>query len=765
MSANIGQTSNFSPNQISGCQLWLDAADPTSITTSGTTVTGVTDKSGTNKVITVTNTVSYVNKESFVFTNTTGVLNITGMPAAPYDFITVATANSATNIFRTLLRTASIPGTHPFLLQVNTNNLGMWNGSAFHQFGSLTFSPNEKALAYATMASGRTIQASKNGVESLTVSSPAGNESVITVIGNSSGSGGQPWGTLQEIVLFNRTLLISERQQLEGYLAWKWGLNRSLPTTHPYYNTPVYSLNMPNVIFPLYSYPIPLFQPTFFSNCTLWLDAADRSTFTMNDTLTITQWRDKSGLANHASNVGTLRLTSRIGNLPAITYPGLGNTYFIGPLVNSGSTMTSFAVFLMNSSSWTSARVLSLSRIGTPDFNNSLFTAAISRFNANFVSFRAGSSRGSIAATFGSAVQNATVFTGASNTYYQNGTAGTTVASTGNFGYSNYEVGGSFGEESLVPLNGSVGEVIHYNSALNTTQRQQIEGYLAWKWGLEASLPSNHPYKSFAFETLPPFPEVTLSKSATNGRLLPNSFGNLSIWFDATDATTLGLSGNNVTSWTSKGLNSVVVSQSTNRPTYISNVYKSLPTIRFNFNTTLPLSNASVANSVVQTSLSYTIFVVHTPNANNSTPFAYLTGGGSRLSVHTPENANVIFDGIGARLTYAYPSQAAYLNGALRMESFYSISSTGFYRRDGSQLATGNLGSGTYNSTQNFFIGGAVPNFTGYSYGGDICEVLWYNVGLTANQILQIEGYLAWKWGLVGSLPSTHPYKLFPPSP
>jgi hypothetical protein len=30
-------------------------------------------------------------------------------------------------------------------------------------------------------------------------------------------------------------LTTTQRQQVEGYLAWKWGLNASLPTTHPYY--------------------------------------------------------------------------------------------------------------------------------------------------------------------------------------------------------------------------------------------------------------------------------------------------------------------------------------------------------------------------------------------------------------------------------------------------------------------------------------------------------------------------------------------------
>ena len=226
----------FNPRSIPGIALWLDAADPSSITTNGTTVTAVSDKSGTGKAITVTNTVSYNPKQALIFTNTSGVLNVTGMPLAPYDILTVATANSVTNAYRTLLRTGGAPGTHPFLLQVNTDSLGMWDSTAFRQFGSLTMTANEKGLVYATMASDRTMRAAKNGTESLTASTNAGNESQIVAIGNlqAAYSGGQPWGTVQEFIIYSTTLSVGQRQQLEGYLAWKWKLQASLPSTHPY---------------------------------------------------------------------------------------------------------------------------------------------------------------------------------------------------------------------------------------------------------------------------------------------------------------------------------------------------------------------------------------------------------------------------------------------------------------------------------------------------------------------------------------------------
>ncbi len=45
-------------------------------------------------------------------------------------------------------------------------------------------------------------------------------------------------GILCEIMIFNRVLTTTEMQQVEGYLATKWGIQLNLPTTHPFYSTP-----------------------------------------------------------------------------------------------------------------------------------------------------------------------------------------------------------------------------------------------------------------------------------------------------------------------------------------------------------------------------------------------------------------------------------------------------------------------------------------------------------------------------------------------
>ena len=41
-------------------------------------------------------------------------------------------------------------------------------------------------------------------------------------------------------------------------------------------------------------------------------------------------------------------------------------------------------------------------------------------------------------------------------------------------------------------------ELLQYDGELTATQRQTIEGYLAWKWGLQSTLPAGHPFKTAA---------------------------------------------------------------------------------------------------------------------------------------------------------------------------------------------------------------------------------------------------------------------------
>ena len=43
-----------------------------------------------------------------------------------------------------------------------------------------------------------------------------------------------------------------------------------------------------------------------------------------------------------------------------------------------------------------------------------------------------------------------------------------------------------------------VAELAVFSTAISQNLREQVEGYSLWKWGLQASLPENHPYKNAA---------------------------------------------------------------------------------------------------------------------------------------------------------------------------------------------------------------------------------------------------------------------------
>jgi hypothetical protein len=81
---------------------------------------------------------------------------------------------------------------------------------------------------------------------------------------------------------------------------------------------------------------------------------------------------------------------------------------------------------------------------------------------------------------------------------YQNGTAlGAGTYTTAIQAEQFIMIGGyAFSSVASGNLTGTIKEVLVYSNVLTTTQRQLIEGYLATKWSMQASLPADHPYLS-----------------------------------------------------------------------------------------------------------------------------------------------------------------------------------------------------------------------------------------------------------------------------
>jgi hypothetical protein len=82
--------------------------------------------------------------------------------------------------------------------------------------------------------------------------------------------------------------------------------------------------------------------------------------------------------------------------------------------------------------------------------------------------------------------------------FYLNGSADGTV-SAGKWGTSTVFSSGKIGNDQYGSyLVGDIAEIVLINAKDSTSDRQKMEGYLAWKWGLEGDLPVGHPYKSAA---------------------------------------------------------------------------------------------------------------------------------------------------------------------------------------------------------------------------------------------------------------------------
>lgn len=57
--------------------------------------------------------------------------------------------------------------------------------------------------------------------------------------GYETGGGQFMWiGSVAEILIFGRDLSVPEYQEVEGYLAWKWGIPTAVANDHPYRNRP-----------------------------------------------------------------------------------------------------------------------------------------------------------------------------------------------------------------------------------------------------------------------------------------------------------------------------------------------------------------------------------------------------------------------------------------------------------------------------------------------------------------------------------------------
>ena len=231
----------------------------------------------------------------------------------------------------------------------------------------------------------------------------------------------------------------------------------------------------------------------------LWLDAADASTITI--ATGVSQWNDKSGNGRNFSQATAARQpsyqASGINAKPSVAFTG-SNDHFMtaASVLPSGSTAGSI-FWVQTTEADPSTNSNNLGSLISKDWGDSS--------NDNHVPYSDGSIYFAGFSTTRPSVGNPSVSlvnprilghesTNGSVAFYIDGSSFFTSASNT---FSNTATTKRLGQASS-KFTGQVAELIVLSNIPTTTDRQLIEGYLAHKWGLQASLPNNHPYKSIA---------------------------------------------------------------------------------------------------------------------------------------------------------------------------------------------------------------------------------------------------------------------------
>jgi hypothetical protein len=488
----------FAPTSITGCQLWLDGADSSSASmtfSSGSNISVWKDKSGS------------ANNATAVGVPTYGA-NTVIMGGSAYFTLPGISANSSNEAFFMVVNWSSSGAEQPFFIGTTLNGgrclfispgSPTLVGSSYNvgntSIGTNGGTPANTIIIVELMTSSLVNTVYTNGQNAgspVAASYSGGGTSVIGVGFNEGAPRATQYltGNIYEVVMYNTAITNTQRQQVESYLAQKWGITASLPGGHPGLTTTVFKADYikNSAIIRNVAKPIPYFaafSPRQIPGCSLWMDAADSSSLTLSSSL-VTQWNDKSGnLRNASSNA-----------LSGLTYPSLSaNTVTMtgsqGLTITSGFPSNPYCIFvvgapLASTATWRTG--IQVKGSGVANTHSIIIETGSTRFGNWFNQFNPHG-----ALTWGGS--NALAYVQLNANLTMNATMNGTVTLT----TSTPAVGAA--SASIIYLGnveggsqpwGSFNEIIMYNSILSLTQRQQVESYLAQKWGLTTSLPGGH---------------------------------------------------------------------------------------------------------------------------------------------------------------------------------------------------------------------------------------------------------------------------------
>jgi hypothetical protein len=223
----------------------------------------------------------------------------------------------------------------------------------------------------------------------------------------------------------------------------------------------------------------------------LWLDAADTSTVILNGS-TVSQWADKSGNGNHVSQAIAANQPAYSTGL--VTFDGSNDALFAAtPIITTtdAGTVTMFSVssLVAGESGYLYGALDGGGGCGLYQENNNIgFARSIAGASSN--------QRPHGIALPGQGVIGVVFSDNTANHSFN----GTITSVTGGLAFTAPTVEFTLGNRrngasAATYWQGGHREIVVSNTALSTTDRQKLEGYLAHKWGVATDLPAAHPFR------------------------------------------------------------------------------------------------------------------------------------------------------------------------------------------------------------------------------------------------------------------------------
>jgi len=237
------------------------------------------------------------------------------------------------------------------------------------------------------------------------------------------------------------------------------------------------------------------FEPSQINGLKLWLDATDSSTLSASSN-TVTQWSDQSGNGQHLTASGDPQTGTRSLNTKnVVDFDGSGDYFESSSAYASGNNFSILMVAGIDAIDHVNDSLFSIRQtVDHPSFQ--MQTTGTSEYKFNFVTTGMGTSNTfSTTARHGPSIYEL-VFNDATDLLeaFIDGTSlGTTPYTAPPHQGNKLVVFANRGRNAFP--DGFVAEMISTTSAHSTANRQNLEGYLAHKWGLSANLPALHPHK------------------------------------------------------------------------------------------------------------------------------------------------------------------------------------------------------------------------------------------------------------------------------